>query len=101
MKPVTEQELDRAAVAELKVYFRRNGYVRRPNEDRRTTEGCGRYKKGTELRFVADTREELRRIRALLERTGVKPGSPFRKGRQYRQPVYGGAVVERLLHLLK
>jgi hypothetical protein len=96
-----EPSVDPLAVEELRRYFRRNGYVRWPNPDRMGAEGYRRYKKGSELRLVAESRAELRHIRALLERAGCRPGRPFAKGRQFRQPVYGHDAVLRLLDLLE
>lgn len=43
-------------------------------------DGWGQYKKGDEVRLVADSEEELRLIRCLLLQAGFQPGSPFTKG---------------------
>jgi hypothetical protein len=86
--------------AELARFFTRNGYVRRQNQRRLDEEGYMRYKKGDEVRLVAENRGELARIRSLLLRAGFRPGSPFVKGRQFRQPVYGRGEVRRFLGLV-
>lgn len=83
----------------LATFFRRNGYVRRSDPARRAEEGQ-RYKKGDEVRLVAASDSELAEIRALLRRAGIKPARPFRKGNTWRQPVYGVAVVGRLLSMM-
>ena len=88
------------AARQLGRYFRRNGYVRRQNSSRLASEGYERYKKGDEVRLVAETGAELRLIRRLLRELGFKPGRPFRRGRQYRQPVYGRQEVERFLEVI-
>lgn len=90
----------RAARA-LAWYFRRNGYVRKQDADRLESEGPQLYKKGEEIRLVANTAEELRVVRRLLRRAGFKPGRPFVKGRQYRQPVYGREAVARFLDVVE
>ena len=87
------------AVKRLSAYFHRNGYVRRVNAVRRVSEGR-LYKKGAEVRLVADSVAELREIRRLLKETGFKRARPFAKGRQWRQPVYGVAEVARFLALV-
>ncbi len=84
----------------LRWFFRRNGYVRRKNLWRQQEEGYWAYKKGDEVRLAAASRAELALIRRLLRRAGFRPGRPFRKGRQYRQPVYGRAAVSRFLGLV-
>ena len=86
-------------VAELARLFHRNGYVRWLNPDRRAAEGAF-YKKGDEVRLVANSAGELRTIRRLLRAAGFTPGRSFRKARQWRQPVYGRAVVARFLTLI-
>ena len=86
-------------VNELATLFHRNGYVRLPNLDRRAATPRA-YKKGYEVRLVADTREELRYIQHLLRLAGFEPGQPFGKAPRLRQPLYGRAVVERFLELV-
>ena len=89
-----------AVIRQLARFFHRNGYVRWQDEVRLTEEGYQVYKKGNELRLVADSTEELAVIRELLERAGFTPGRAFAKGRQYRQPVYGKRAVIRFLELI-
>ncbi|RMG16897.1 MAG: hypothetical protein D6731_05110 [Planctomycetota bacterium] len=91
----------RDPVAErLAAFFHRNGYVRWQRRERAEEEGWGRYKKGDELRLVANTASELREIRELLEEAGFRPGRPFQKGSQFRVPVYGRDQVARFLELI-
>jgi hypothetical protein len=89
------------AVAALAYYFERNGYIRRQNQDRLANESSRQYKKGEEVRLVANTVEELEELRRLLREAGFKPGRPFKKARQYRQPIYGRPAVARFLALVQ
>ncbi len=81
-------------------FFLRNGYVRRIDAVRRTEEGQ-QYKKGAEIRLVAETEDELKLIRQLLIRAGFKLAEPFVKANQWRQPIYGIAEVARFLSLIE
>jgi hypothetical protein len=86
-------------VARLAGFFRRNGYVRRLDPVRRVVDGQ-LYKKGAEVRLVAESAAELFEIRRLLGAAGFKVARPFAKDRQWRQPVYGVAAVARFLALI-
>lgn len=90
---------EREVVKRLAAYFHRNGYVRRLDQDRRKAKGM-LYKKGAEVRLVAESRAELAEIRRFLRLAGFKRARPFAKGRQWRQPVYGVAEVARFLWLV-
>lgn len=90
----------RPVIAALARFFARNGYVRRQNRRRLAREGYLRYKKGDEVRLTAESQQELARIQRLLQQAGFKPGRPFVKGQQYRQPIYGRGEVERFLSLI-
>ena len=90
---------DAAVTEDLAFFFHRNGYVRRQNAKRLKKEKR-QYKKGDEVRLVADSRAELRTIRRLLRRAGFKAGRPFTKGNQWRQPIYGRLAVARFLTLV-
>jgi hypothetical protein len=96
----TQSSGDSSAIAELAELFSRNGYVRRADDDRRDSEGSGAYKKGDEVRLAAQSSAELARIRKLLVALGFKPGRPFQKGKQFRQPLYGREEVARFLKLV-
>lgn len=89
------------AVRELARFFHRNGYVRWQNEECVSEDGWRVYKKGHEVRLVASSEEELAILRGLLEQAGFRPGRPFVKGRQYRQPIYGKRAVGRFLELVE
>jgi hypothetical protein len=91
----------RSVAARLARVFERNGYVRWQDGVRQIEEGSQVYKKGIELRLVANSLEELAKIRRMLEQAGLKPGRPFVKGRQYRQPVYGKEAVAHFLELVR
>lgn len=82
-------------------FYSANGYVRRQNLERLGSEGSRLYKKGEEVRLVARSKEELRIVRRLLRKAGFKPGRPFQKGNQYRQPIYGRGEVARFIELVE
>lgn len=88
------------AVFLLAQIFQRNGYVRLQDARRAEQDGPQQYKKGDEVRLVANTLEELALIRRLLVEAGFRPGRPFAHGRQYRQPLYGREAVNRFLELI-
>ncbi len=91
----------RAAEKRITEYYRRNGYMREQNEDRLAAEGYGVYKKGDEIRLVAQTDAELEEITGLLTFLGFKHGRPFVKGWQLRVPVYGREQVAQLVTILR
>lgn len=86
-------------VEHLTDLFRKNGYVRWPNRDRRAAEK-DKYKKGYEVRLVATSPTELQFIRRLLAAAGFDLANPFPKARQWRQPVYGKEAVSRFLAMV-
>lgn len=77
----------------LILFFQRNGCVRLVDEKRRKELGQ-KYKKGYEVRLVANSKEELENIRQLLKQSGFKAGKPYKKHLQFVQPVYGKLAVE-------
>jgi hypothetical protein len=92
------------AVLELVAFFLRNGYVRRHNFARYAAVGCMKYKKGYEVRLVANDDAELARILLLLKDSGFKSGRPYRNrktGGQYRVPIYGREQVARFLRIVE
>lgn len=86
-------------VERLAELFRRNGYIRSADPVRQLVDGQS-YKKGAEVRLVAESKAELAEIRRLLKRAGFKRSRPFAKARQWRQPIYGVAEVARFLRLI-
>ena len=96
---VSERKPSRDVVTQLAASFRHNGYMRKPNPDRRAAEPH-EYKKGYEIRLVADSLAELRTIRRLLRAAGFKPPAAFAKAKQWRQPIYGREAVARFLDLI-
>ena len=77
-----------------------DGQSRKEAEKRLAGEGYGRFRRGYEFRLTANSKSELRLIRDLLRQADFKPGRPFTKGRQFRQPVYGRHALERFLLLI-
>jgi hypothetical protein len=96
---MAEMETTAEVVQRLAAFFHHNGYVRRINKVRRKKEGR-LYKKGNEVRLVASSAAELAEIRRLLRQAGFKLAQPFAKARQWCQPVYGVAEVNRFLSLV-
>ncbi len=88
-----------AAGQELAKWYHRNGYVRRLNPKRRKAEKST-YKKGDEVRLVANSLKEVATLRRLLKMAGFRPGQPFAHSRQYRLPLYGRQEVARFLALV-
>ncbi len=84
---------------QLAQIFCRNGCMRLPDVARQK-EGHTKYKKGYEIRFVAESKTELNQIRRLLKQTGLKPGNPYQKGYQFVQPVYGKEAARKLGEIL-
>ncbi|MBI4811487.1 MAG: hypothetical protein HY800_08650 [Ignavibacteriales bacterium] len=83
----------------LKEYFKRNGCMRKPNNQRRLSEGQD-YKKGYEVRIGLNNLEEVREIRSLLERKKFKPGKTYHNGNKIIQPIYGKDSVKRFRKLI-
>jgi hypothetical protein len=88
------------AARKLREIFRRNGYIRKQSRSRLKKEGYDEYKKGDEVRLVAESKAELASIRKALQTSGFKPSRPFEKGRQWAQPIYGRENVARFLKLI-
>lgn len=94
--------IDTAASVELTALFRRNGCVRRHDATRYARQGCMKYKKGEEIRLVANGAEERVRIQRLLKCAGFKAGRPFRKSPERTQiciPIYGREQVTAFLSM--
>jgi hypothetical protein len=102
-RPVERRETrsSQAAAKKLAECFRRNGYLRRQNKQRVKKEGHWEYKKGDELRFTANSKDELALIRRLLQQLRFQPGRPFVKDKQFRQPIYGRGAITELLRLMR
>lgn len=80
-------------------FFRRNGYFRIPDKKLHVKLGED-YKRGYEVRLVANDRKELKEINSLLTETGFKTGKPFKKNNKYVQPVYGKESVQKFKSIL-
>jgi len=84
---------------ELVQFYHRNGYLRQPNEAR-FEEGSQVYKKGYEIRFVANSEEEKVYISSLLEKTGFKHGKIYPKWKTFVLPVYGYDAMARFHEIM-
>ncbi len=93
-------EVRAGVLAQLRYFYKRNGYARFLKTDRVEKEGFQQYKKGDEIRLVARSTVELVLIRRLLSEADFQIGRPFAKGRQWRQPIYGRPQVARFLELM-
>ena len=97
---MSDKPLDPEVIERLAFYFHRNGYVRRVDAWRRKNEGVS-YKKGSEVRLSAQTKGELREIRALLRKAKFPVSQPFLKAKRWCQPIYGIDAVARFLALVE
>ena len=97
---VPAAELGAGVLAQLRYFYKRNGYARFLKTERVEKEGFQQYKKGDEIRLVANSTTELMLIRRLLGEAGFQVGRPFVKSRQLRQPMYGRMQVARFLELV-
>lgn len=88
-------------IRQLAEFFERNGYVRRQIPRRVREEDWKQYRKGDEVRLVANSAAELDLMRRLLNAAGFRPGRPFAKSNQYRLPLYGRQETARFLALLQ
>lgn len=93
------KKVRKSVVKKLGGYFLRNGYLRLPNE-KLEKERAGDYRKGYEIRFVANNKNELKEIKSLLKEADLKPGKHFEKFNQFVLPVYGKESFFRFKSLL-
>ena len=78
--------------------------MRRHDAGRYATQGYMKYKKGEEIRLVANGREEQEQILRRLKLAGFKAGRPFRKAPERNQfcvPIYGREQVARFLNMVE
>jgi len=83
-------------LADLAVFFHRNGYVREPDAKRKAKDG-DKYRKGYEVRLVANSATELRKMQRALRAQKFSFGSPYDRGSQIILPIYGKEAVTRFL----
>jgi hypothetical protein len=86
--------MNKSVKKRLLYFFCRNGYLRSPNKARRKRDGQY-YRKGYEIRFVVNNKEELSEMRALLKKAGFKAGKPYSKHSRFVFPVYGREYYEK------
>ena len=79
---------------QLAAMFARRPWLFVPDEERRQREGQA-YKKGYEIRLVAESESELETIRQNLLAAGFPAANPFFKRNRWIQPLYGREAVER------
>ena len=93
---MTTQEIIAKFPAEVALItlLERNGYMRLPNCDRRKEEHRN-YKKGYEIRLIAQSKRDIVAIRRLLREVKIKYGRPFEKNKQWVQPLYGKENLEQ------
>lgn len=86
--------------SQLVKYFQRNGYFRIPDKNLRRQKGKD-YKKGYEVRLVANDEKELLEINSLLTKAGFKVGKSFIKNNKFVQPIYGKDAVDKFQSFIK
>jgi hypothetical protein len=96
---MTKSLTEKQSIAQITAFFKRNGYVRFQNPER-LNEGHQNYKKGNEVRLVANSDEELAHIQELLHTLAFTSGRPFAKRRQFNIPIYGREQISRFLSLV-
>lgn len=74
-------------------FYRRNGYMRVPNEALRE-DAPREYKKGYEIRLIARSQRELTAMRRMIRQVDLRPGKPFPKHKQWVQPIYGRDAMD-------
>jgi hypothetical protein len=95
-----DPKVSRPVADELAGVFERNGYVRQQDAKRLRSEGYDGYKKGDEVRLIAESRRELNALRRALQEAEFTPGKPFEKGKRWCQPIYGREAVSRFLRVV-
>ncbi len=90
----------RSTESELAQFFLRNGYIRYPNKNLLKTKERD-YKKGYEVRLVANNKKELQKISSLIRKLQLNLGKSFQKNNRYVQPIYGKDAVDLFLKLSK
>jgi hypothetical protein len=85
----------RLAYKVLKEVFLRNGYLRIKDSSRVEEAKTQKYKKGYEVRLVAQDEAELARIRVAIVSLSLYLAKPFLKGKQMVQPIYGEEVTRK------
>ena len=98
---MTNSARQAVAIQGLVEVFRRNGHIRYQNPDRVQNEGWKRYKKGDEVRLIANFEPELDKIRGWLKQMDFKLGKPYSQSNQFRQPIYGRDQVQRFLQMVQ
>lgn len=89
------------AATELAALFARNGCIRCPNPKRLAKLGAQKYKKGSEVRLMVESEEELTHVQELLDTLDFTSGRPFAKARQICIPIYGNEQTSRFEALLE
>ena len=89
---VAESVVKPGAAKLLRGYFRRNGYVREANAERKREE-ANVYKKGCEVRIVLENEREVGEVARALKTVDLTPGKVFLKHRRPVVPIYGTRAV--------
>ena len=85
----------------LKKVFLRNGYLRIKDSSRIEESKTQKYKKGFEVRLVANDEAELELIRAAISALDLHVAKSFQKGKQMVQPIYGEEITRKFEKLKK
>lgn len=85
------------ALKTLAAYFLRNGCIRWADPELRKKLGHRGYRKGYEVRLVAQNAKEMAELEKALKAAGFNHGKPYVKVRQTIIPIYGREQVERFV----
>lgn len=77
----------------LKEKFEAIGYLRHHDPEKYKTLGYDVYKKGSEVRFVTRSEDELQAIREAISTLGYTVSKPFLKQGRKVQPIYGSQIA--------
>jgi hypothetical protein len=84
--------------AEIWGFYTRSGYIRRPRDEYRYLHS---ERMDWEVRFLLQSKRELRQLQQLLEQAGFLVDEPFRRFRLHMQPLYGQETVEQFMALAR
>jgi len=85
----------------LEDIFLRNGYVKIRNPQKWEQRRSNGYRKGFEIRFVSNDKEELHKIQDAISALGFKVCKPYNKARHMIQPLYGKDITLQFQDLKK
>ena len=85
----------------LEDIFLKNGYVKIRDPQKWEQRRSNGYRKGFEIRFVCNDKEQLQKIQSAISALGFKVCKPFNKARHMIQPLYGKDITLHFQDLKK